>query len=324
MSGPLIISGRESYRLAKEVAGLLGLSLAPRSITPFADFEFWYRLKKPVEFRGSDCFLIQSTPAPLNKTFFDLIGLMNAIKRQKPKKLTAFLPFCAGRRQEKEMVPGEAVMAQQLAEIIYCAGADEVVLCDPHAEITQNFFALPGHLYEKLGLDPSIPHTIPVQIIDANPLFLEALRNLDLTDYVVVTPDKGRLDCASRFAELAGLPLIQGFKLRPGRDEAITNEFQEGLRGKRAIIREDEISTAGTIRATVTELKRAGVVEVIVMATHGVLAGGAVTLLEDLDLITKVFITNTIFQDWEKCLEEKIFELSIAPLIAENIRRSSA
>ena len=323
MAKPLIYCGRATHKLGTAVVRELRNSLGDLDVELFADEELWFRVEDFEEVPGRDVFIIQSTPKYAPTSYFDMWGIMDAVRRQNPRRLVVVMPYMGFSRQEKDLFGGEAVMADLMARFIVTAGADEVILCDPHAGIIKQFFSLPEHLCRKFSIDSSIPHTIPVQVIDANPLFQRVLQERSLTNYVVVTPDAGGKDVANRLARSLDLPLVIAHKHRPGPDEAKSEGVEGDVRGKKAVIREDIISTAGTIIATVRELMKAGASEVIILATHGVLAGGAVQKLKREEAITEVWITDSIYLPWEKRID-KIKIVSLAPAIAKIIQKMAA
>lgn len=306
MNKPLVYCGRATYKLAIAVTEQLEVDLGELVIEDFADHEPYYRVPNPQKIKDRNAFVVQSTSEYAPKTYFDLFGIMDAIKRQDPKKLVVVMPFMGFRRQERACEPGEAVMAELMARLIVEAGATEVVLCDPHAEETKDYFK------------------VPVHIIDANETFAGGLKGKDLSEYFVVTPDVGRRNSAYHLAELLDLPLVEAGKCRTGHDQVgsiqIKVEDMDKTSGKTAIIREDEISTAGTILETNEALRKAGTVKAIIMATHGVLAGGAIQKLKVSGFIEKIYISDSIYLSWEKRFP-KIHVVSLAPAIVQQIQQ---
>lgn len=300
-----IYCGRTSHKLAREVCHLLGVSLADLDIECFADKEPWYCISDHKKISGKKVFIIQSTSEYAPETYFDLWGIMHAIKRCRPKNLVVIMPFMGFRRQERDRDGGEAVMAELMGKFTVAAGATHIVLCEPHAPILKKYFK-----------------PAKVIVIDPNPVFKQVLKGKKLSNYLVLSPDTGRGDMASQFAKSLSITAIKASKSRTGHDqvESCGIDGHVNLKGKTVIIREDEISTGGTIVSTTEKLKKAGATNVIVMATHGVLAGGAVQKLKKVDDISKIYITDSIYLPWEKMID-KIEVLSIAPLIAKVIKQ---
>jgi len=305
-NGPLIYSGRASISLAKSVRDELGVTLGSLRIKKFADSEPWFRVEDYKKIPGRNVYIIQSTSEYAPTTYFDLFGIMNAVQRQSPKRLVVVMPFMGFRRQERDVNGGEAVMAELMARFIIEAGATDVVLCDPHAPAIVQFF-------EK---------KIRVHLVDPNPIFAAALAEEDLSEYVVLTPDSGRETAARVLSRLLGVPLASAKKMRPAHDksESLGIENSQSVRGKKVIIREDEVSTAGTVGNTGKDIKEAGGLAITIMATHAVLVGESVWNITDSADISKLYVTDSIYLPWEKREEGKIIVLSLAPAIAKIIR----
>lgn len=300
---PIVFCGRATFKLATAVCKELNTELENIDIEDFSDEEPWYRVLNREKIKKQTVFIIQSTSQKAPITYFDLFGIMDAVRRQNPKKLVVIMPFMGFRRQERDKDGGEAVMAELMAQIIVKAGATDVVLVDPHApEQMKRFFA-----------------EINLQIIDANPVFAEIIAKEEWADCVVITPDDGRKHTTSCFAEMLGLPLTEASKSRSEHDEATSEGIKGDVKNKIVIIREDEISTGGTIIGTVKELIKNGAREIIIMATHGVLTGGAVQKLKRIKEISQIYITDSVYLPWEKRID-KIKILSLAPLLAKTIK----
>lgn len=302
---PIIYTGRATYKLVTKMGDVLGTHRRDElDIRRFSDQEPWYSIGESYkDVPGRDVFVVQSTSVFAPTNYFDLWAILWAVKDYNPRKLVAVMPFMGFRRQERRVESGEAVMLSLMAKFVETAGATDVVLVEPHCE-------------EKIRKYFSIP----VHVIDANPLFAEALASGGLFNCAVVTPDAGREGTASRFAGMLDLPLVVCGKGRPAHNVAQSNGLVAGdVRGKRIIMRDDELDTLGTAETTVNELERAGAVEVWLIASHAVLSGPATQRLKKSKLITRVIVTDTIYLPWEKRLN-KIEVVSVAPLLAEKIR----
>lgn len=300
---PIIYCGRASYKLATDICEQVKTSLSDIDIEKFADAEPWYRIMNTAAIAGNTVFFIQSTSEFAPATYFDLWGPLHAIRKCKPARIVVIMPFMGFRRQERDCSGGEAVMAELVANFTVKAGATDVVLCDPHAPVTVEYF-------EEAGAR--------VRVIEANEIFADIARQRDLRNCLALSPDVGRSDMTCKFADLLGIPVVKILKKRPEHDISESEGIDGDLTGKTVIIREDEISTAGTIAATNKEVERAGGKEIVVMATHGVLAGGAIQKLKKAELISEVWTTDTIYLPWEKRIP-KIHQVSIVPIIAKEI-----
>lgn len=302
---PIIFCGRASFKLATEVSNLLAVPLAEIDVERFADGEPWYRLMNTDSIPGKTIFFIQSTCEFAPSTYFDLWGPLHAIQKCKPARIVVIMPFMGFRRQERDCSGGEAIMAEFVAQTTVQAGATDVILCDPHAAITVDYFRNAG---------------ANVDVICTNALFAEIARQRNLQKASALSPDIGRDELTKEFAALLGIPVVNFRKNHPEHDVTESEGADCDLTGQTVFIREDEISTAGTIAATEKEAERTGCKEIIVMATHGVLAGGAIQKLKKAKRILEVWITDSIYLPWEKRIP-KIHQVSIAPLIVERIKQ---
>jgi len=305
---PLVFSGEASFKLAKDICIQLStdeekVTVGDLDIMTFADGEPWYKVINAENIVGRHVVLIQSTSSPVQNTYFDLWGIMNAIKQFNPSKLTIVMPFMGFRRQERDKEGGEALMAKMVAEFTVQAGATNVILCNPHAPVLVDFFI-------KAGAN--------VKIIDGNDIFSSLMLSRDLSNHKVYTPDAGREDEASKLAEILGLGLLIGDKDRFAIDKSKSKGFNGDASDQKIIIREDEISTGGTLINSCQDLSQAGAVGAIILATHGVFAPGAIQKLKKMDFIKEIWITDSIYLPWKKRID-KIKVISIAEQVAKTI-----
>jgi ribose-phosphate pyrophosphokinase len=231
----------------------------------------------------------------------ELLIMIDAFKRASAGRITAVIPYYAYGRSDKKDQPRVPITARLVADMISVAGADRVLTMDLHQGQIQGFF------------------NIPVDELTAVHLLSNYFRQQRLADLVVVT-DLGFAKRARTFAEILDAPLAVIEKRRPGNlDTAELLNVIGEVKGKRAIIVDDEIDTAGTLFEVVRALIREGVNEIHACATHGVLSGPAIERIRESDL-SEVVITDTIPLPPHKRLS-KIKVLSVAPLIGEAIRR---
>jgi len=301
---PLVFCGRASFKLARNICELLGVSLSDLDIMSFADGEPWYRVVNGEQIKGRHVVIVQSTPEYAPKTYFDLWGIMKSIKRYSPRRMTVVMPFMGFRRQERDKEGGEAVMAEMVAEVTVQMGATDVILCDPHAPVLAEYFTKAGAI---------------TKVISGNQVFSELMLHRDLTDHKVFTPDVGREDEATELAQLLGLDLLIGKKLRFDFDKSKSEGLEGDARDQMIIIREDEISTGGTMINACKELKDAGAIGAIILATHGVFAAGSVQKMKRIDFIQEIWITDSIYLPWEKRIK-KIKIKSIAHVLARAVK----
>ena len=251
--------------------------------------------------REKDVFLVQPTCSPVQKSIMELLIMIDAFKRASAGRITAVVPYYAYGRSDKKDQPRVPITARLVADMISVAGADRLLTMDLHQGQIQGFF------------------NIPVDELTAVHLLSNYFIHKDLHDMVVVT-DLGFAKRARTFAELLDAPLAIIEKRRQGNDDRaeVLNVIGE-VRGKRAIVVDDEIDTAGTLMEITRALEREGVTEIYACATHGVLSDPAVDRIRDSNL-TEVVVTDTIPLPPAKRLR-KIKVLSVAPLIGEAISR---
>ncbi len=251
--------------------------------------------------REKDVFLVQPTSHPVNQSIMELLIMIDAFKRASAGRITAVIPFYAYGRSDKKDQPRVPITARLIADMITVAGADRVLTMDLHQGQIQGFF------------------NIPVDELTAVHLLSNYIRHKHLENIVVVT-DLGFAKRARAFAELLDAPLAIIEKRRIGNlDRAELMNVIGEVRGRRAVIVDDEIDTAGTLMETVRALEREGVTEIYACATHGVLSDPAIDRIRDSALLELV-LTDSIPLPPAKRLRQ-ITTLSVAPLIGEAIRR---
>ena len=294
-----ILAGSAHPKLAGSIGEHLGLRPSPMLLTRFSDGEV--RVKIEESMRGMDVFVIQPTTKPVNEHVMELLIILDALRRASVDRITVVMPYYGYARQDKKVKPREPITARLIADLITLAGAHRVLAIDLHAEQIQGFF------------------NIPVDELTAVHILSNYFKHKRLDNLVVVT-DLGFAKRARTFAELLDAPLAIIEKRRIGNlDRAELMNVIGDVRGKRAVIVDDEIDTAGTLTEIVRALQREEVSEIYACATHGVLSGPAVDLIRDSPLI-EVVLTDSIPLPAQKRLP-KITTLSVAPLIGEAIKR---
>jgi ribose-phosphate pyrophosphokinase len=238
----------------------------------------------------------------VNRALMQQLIMIDAAKRASAKRITAVAPYYGYARQDRKAEGREPITAKLVADLLTVAGADRMVSVDLHTGQIQGFF-------DK-----------PVDHLTAMPILLDCCKTAgSLDELVIVSPDAGGVKAAKRFANHLGCDLAFVNKLRPKgvANEVVAANIIGNVAGKRCILLDDMIDTAGTIVAAADLLKKEGATEVWAMATHGVLSGPAIDRLKN-SVIEKVVITNTLPLPAEKQLD-KIEVLSIAPLVADAI-----
>ncbi len=291
-----LFSGNATYDLAKSVAKHLGTELADGRVSAFPDGETRIDIAESV--RGCDCFIIQSTCAPVNHSIMELLVFVDALRRASAWRINVVIPYFGYARQDKKVSPREPITAKLVANMLEQAGIDRVITIDLHAGQIQGFFDLP------------VDHLTALDIIG------NYLKKTDLSDSVVVSPDIGRATEGRRLANFLGLDLAILYKRRKSPTETAISHVIGDVVGKRPIIIDDMISTAGTITRGVEALVELGAKpEVRLGATHPVFIPPALERLAH-PAISEVIVTDTIPYTGHL---GKVNVLSVAPLLASAI-----
>jgi ribose-phosphate pyrophosphokinase len=294
-----IYHGNANPELARKIAHWLNSEPGQAEVFQFANENIFVRILDNV--REKDVFLVQPTCRPVNQSIMELLIMIDAFKRASAGRITAVVPYYAYGRSDKKDQPRVPITARLIADMITVAGADRMLTMDLHQGQIQGFF------------------NIPVDELTAVHMLSRYFIDKHLTECVVVT-DLGFAKRARAFAEILDAPLAIVEKRRHGNlDRAeVTNVIGE-VHGRRAIIVDDEVDTAGTLIETVRALEREGVTEIYACATHGVLSDPAVERVANSSL-RELVITDTVPLPASKELPQ-IRVLSVAPLIGEAIKR---
>lgn len=298
----MLFSGRAHPELASEVADLLDVPLVPTKLYEFANGEIYVRYEDSV--RGSDAFLIQSHPAPINEWIMEQLIMIDALKRASAKRITVVTPFYGYARQDKKHRGREPISARLIADLAKRAGADRLMAVDLHTAQIQGFF------------DGPVDHLFALPVLAD---YLES--RVDPARTTVVAPDSGRVRVAERWAErLGGTPLAFIHKTRDVTrpNQVAANRVVGDVSGRSCVIVDDMVDTGGTVVKAAEALIEAGAAQVFVAATHGALSDPAVERLTAAPL-EEVVLTNTLPIPPEKRFDN-LTVLSIAPLIARAIR----
>jgi ribose-phosphate pyrophosphokinase len=293
-----LLTGTSNQRLAKEVSEYLNIPLSDAFVSRFSDGEVRVQINESM--RGEDVFVIQSLCPPINESIMELLLILDAINRASAGSITAVIPYYSYARQDRKDKPRVPISARLLADLITVAGAQRVVIVDLHSPQIQGFF------------------NIPVDNLHALGVLYDYLKDKVDGETVVVSPDAGGVERARLLANKIGCPIAIIYKRRPEPNVAEVLDLIGDVKGKRAIIVDDIIDTAGTVCAASELLLSRGASRVDVVATHGLLSGPAVERLKK-SPIEEVVITNTIPAEHKNL--EKLRIVSIAPLIGEAIRR---
>jgi ribose-phosphate pyrophosphokinase len=295
-----LFTGNANPSLAKKICQHLGMPLAAAHVGRFSDGEIRVEIEQNV--RGRDVFLIQPTCTPANDNLMELLIMAEAVKRASAGRITAVLPYFGYARQDRKVAPRAPITARLIADLIQATGIDRVLTMDLHAGQIQGFF------------------DIPVDNLYAQPMLYRFLReNIMNDDTVIVSPDAGGVLRARSYAKKLGSSLAIIDKRRDGPNESEVMHLIGDVKGKRAILVDDMIDTAGTLCKGGTAVMKHGAKSVYAVATHPVLSGPAVSRLNE-SPFTQVLVTDTVpaGDKIEHC--SKLQVMSVAPLFAEAIR----
>jgi len=289
--------------LAKEIADLMGVELGKATVSKFSDGEISVSIWESV--RDKDLFIMQSTGNPLNDNLMELLIMVDAMKRASAGSINAVIPYYGYARQDRKAKARDPITAKLVADLITAAGADRVLTMDLHAAQIQGFFDIPvDHL---LGVPIMIPH------------FIEKIGD-EQSSYTIVSPDLGSVTRARKFAERCDVPLAIIDKRRPKANVSEVMNIIGDVRGRKVIIVDDMIDTAGTLcNAAKALVEIGGATDVIACATHGVLSGPALERIEN-SVLKEVVLLDTIPLP-KDCNCSKITQLPVAPVFAEAIER---
>lgn len=297
-----IFSGNASKSVACHIAKNLGLSVGQADVSCFSDGEIAVSIGETV--RGSDVFIVQSTCSPVNTNLMELLIMIDACKRASAERITAVIPYFGYARQDRKTKSRDPISAKLMADLISTAGADRILTMDLHAPQIQGFFNIP------------VDHLLGVPIL--YPYFQQKFSS-DKDDVMVVSPDLGSVTRARNFAEKINVPLAIVDKRRQKANVSEVMNIIGEVEGKRVIIVDDLIDTAGTLCNAAEAIMKKGAKEIYACATHGVLSGKAIERLQDSCIKELVFL-DTIPIDGAKKID-KIKVLPISPVFAEAIER---
>jgi ribose-phosphate pyrophosphokinase len=299
---PLLFSGNANPDLAAQIAKYLGRTLGRLNAHRFSDGEIFVEIEENV--RGRDCFIIQSTAQPVNDNIMELLILIDAFKRASARRITAVIPYYGYARQDRKSGPRTPISAKLVADLLVAAGAQRVLTLDLHAGQIQGFF------------------NIPVDNLYAMPVMIRDLRPLCDNDTVIVSPDAGGTERARAYAKRLDATLAIIDKRRPSPNVSEVMHLVGDVQGKRAIIVDDMVDTAGTLTKGVEALLKHGAKSVTACATHGVLSGPAIERIME-SPIESLVVTDSIPLTPEAAACPKIKVLSVAELLGEAIKRIS-
>ncbi|MGH2869720.1 MAG: ribose-phosphate diphosphokinase [Solirubrobacteraceae bacterium] len=301
----MVFGGRATPELAAEIGQRLGVGLGPVTLKTFSSGEVYCRIEESI--RGADVFLVQSvcenpaTGISTNDALVELLLMVDAAVGASAHRVIAVTPWYGYSRQDKKSAPREPISARLVARMLESAGVDRVLTMDLHAGQVQGFFQRP------------VDHMTAMMLLTR--YFLDLRLDGEL---VVVAPDAGRVKLNKKFADRIGADLAILDKERPRQQVAQIGSVIGEVTGKTAIIVDDMIDTAGTLRAAGEAVMGAGAARVFAAATHGVFSGPAYENLAA-SPFEQIVVTDTI--PLRSGAPGNVFVLSCAGLLTDSIRR---
>ncbi len=297
-----ILACNSNRPLAEAIAEHLNIGITKASIRRFSDMEVFVEIHENV--RGEDVFVIQSTCYPTNDNVMELLITLDALKRGSARRVTAVIPYFGYARQDRKSGPRTPISAKLVANLITTAGANRVVTLDLHSGQIQGFF------------------DIPLDNLYAAPVFTNDIRSRNGDKVMIVSPDVGGVVRARAIASRidADLAIIDKRRERAGVSEVMN--IIGDVKGRRCVMVDDIVDSAGTLCNAATALMNAGAESVSAYVTHGVLSGGAVARVASSPL-EELVITDSIPATDAVKMARNIRQLTIAPLMAESIQRIS-
>lgn len=301
MAGEIkIFTGNANPSLAREIASYLRTELGKALINTFSDGEVQVMINENV--RCMDIFVIQPTCAPVNDNIMELLLMIDAFKRASAKRITAVMPYYGYARQDRKTQPRVPISARLVADLLTAAKVDRILTIELHAGQIQGFFNIPVDNLYTIGV------------------FLDYFKRNQKNDIVIVSPDAGGVERASKYAKKLSTSIAIIDKRRDAPNVSHAMNVVGNVDGFDAIIIDDLVDTAGTITHAAAALKEKGARRVISACTHAVLSGPAIERIND-SVIDEIVITNTIKLDSKLGQCEKLKVLSVAPLLGEAIVR---
>ncbi|MBA0916083.1 MAG: ribose-phosphate pyrophosphokinase [Nitrosomonadaceae bacterium] len=299
----MVFTGNANPKLAQDVVRNLNIHLGRATVGRFSDGEIMVEILENV--RGKDVFILQSTCAPTNDTLMELLVLVDALKRASAGRVTAAIPYFGYARQDRRPRSARVpITAKVVANMLTTVGVDRLLTMDLHADQIQGFF------------------DIPVDNIYSMPILLGDLWKSNYQNLVVVSPDVGGVVRARQMAKRLECDLAIIDKRRPKPNVAKVMNIIGEVKGRNCVIMDDMVDTANTLCEAARALKEQGASSVMAYCTHAVLSGNAVEWIQS-SALDKLVVTDTIplREDAKAC--DRIFQLSVASLLAETVLRIS-
>jgi ribose-phosphate pyrophosphokinase len=294
-----LLTGNGNRDLSQKISAVLDMPLGEATVGRFPEGEIKLQIHDNI--RGRDVYILQSMCTPVNDHLMELLIMIDAAKRASAQRITAVLPFYAYARQDRKDRPRVPITAKLVANILVTAGANRILTMDLHAGQIQGFFDIP------------VDHLYSITILGSY------LVEKQIKDLVVVTPDVGGIKMARAYSKMLQAPLAIVDKRRENEHTTTVMNLIGDVKGKNVVIIDDLVSTGGSLVEAAAAVRRFGARDIYATVVHPVLAGPAIERLGKSEI--KEFITTDTIPIAKEKLIDKITVLSVAPLLAEAIRR---
>ena len=295
----VVLSGSAHRPLATSICDALGVRLSPVEIRRFSNDCLYVQLQENC--RQRDVYVIQPLVAPTQEHLMELLLMLDAARGASAAQVTAVIPHYAYARSDKKDASRVSLGGRLVADLLVTAGVSRVLTMTLHAPQVHGFFS------------------VPVDHLTAIGELADHFRSRDLDNTVVVSPDLGNAKTATQLARLLGLPVAAGSKQRVSDERVVIDAIVGDVRGKKAIVLDDEIATGGSIIELLDKLAEQDCPSAAIACTHGLFAGKAVQRLREHPLVREVVTTDTVpppSDEWPELVVR-----SVAPLFAEAISR---
>ena len=290
-----IFAGSKSTDLANQIANKFGADIGNVSIVTFSDGEFEPSFDETV--RGCDVFIVQSTPPP-SDNLMELLLMVDAAKRASANKIVAVIPYFGFARQDKKGKPRVPIAAKLIANLLTAAGVNRVITMDLHADQIQGFFEVPvDHLY-------------------ASTLFLPYLKEMNLKNLCIASPDMGGTKRANTYAKFLQTDVVVCYKHRDKANEVSKMMILGDVKDKNVVLVDDMVDTAGTLTKAADLMMEQGAISVRACCTHAILSGNAYDKINN-SKITELLVTDSLPL---KNNSKKIKAIPIAKLFSDTIK----
>jgi ribose-phosphate pyrophosphokinase len=295
-----VFAGSSHPELAQEICKQLGVPLQPTAIKRFSNDCLEVQLQ--ANCREQDVFLIQTLSAPVQDHLVELLLMLDAARGASAARITAVIPHYAYARSDKKDAPRISIGGRMVADLLATAGANRVVTMTLHSPQVHGFFSVPVDHLHALGE------------------LAAYFQRYDLSKAVVVSPDLGNAKAAAAFARRLGTPVAAGAKERISDTKVHISAIIGDVRDRDVIVLDDEIASGGSMIELMTHLRANGARSIRIACTHGIFAGSALARLAGEAGLSEIVCTNTLPIAAGR-VDEKLTVLSIAPALAEAMRR---